>query len=82
MSKYFSQSFEYSLEEVQSAANARNMGLDDYISFADITVEEDEPTDPPKKKEQPKQVVPDWAWDAAGIVETTKEPTKTKVVKE
>ena len=57
MSKYFSQGFEYSLEEVQSAANARNMSLDDYISFAGIIVEED-PTDPPKKKEKPKQVVP------------------------
>ena len=51
MSKYFSQGFEYSLEEVQSAANARNMGLDDYISFAGITVEENEPTDPPKKEQ-------------------------------
>jgi len=36
MSKYFSQGFEYSLEEVQTAANARDMGLDDYISFAAI----------------------------------------------
>ena len=51
MSKYFSQGFEYSLEEVQTAANARDMGLDDYISFAGITVEENEPTDPPKKEQ-------------------------------
>ena len=51
MSKYFSQGFEYSLEEVQSAANARNMSLDDYILFADITIQEDEPTDPPKKEQ-------------------------------
>ena len=84
MSKYFSQGFEYSLEEVQTAANARNMGLDDYISFADITVEEEEPIDPPKEKDPPKQEqkqqIPDWAWDAAGIVETTKEPTKTETL--
>ena len=84
MSKYFSQGFEYSLEEVQTAANARNMGLDDYISFADITVEEEEPIDPPKEKDPPKQEqkqqIPDWAWDAAGIVEPTKEPTKTETL--
>ena len=55
MSKYFSQGFEYSLEEVQTAANARDMGLDDYISFAGITVEEEEPIDPPKEKDPPKQ---------------------------
>ena len=55
MSKYFSQGFEYSLEEVQTAANARNMGLDDYISFADITIEEPEPIDPPKEKDPPKK---------------------------
>ncbi len=86
MSKYFSQGFEYSLEEVQTAADARDMGLDDYISFAGITVEEEEPIDPPKEKDPPKeeqkQQIPDWAWDAAGIVEPTKEPTKTDVIKE
>ena len=84
MSKYFSQGFEYSLEEVQTAANARNMGLNDYISFADITIEEEEPIDPPKEKDPPKeeqkQQIPDWAWDAAGIVEPTKEPTKTETL--
>ena len=72
--KYLLNGFEYSVEEIQDAADRNKVTFEEYINSKGFEVVEE------KIETEQQQAVPDWAWDASGIVEETKQPTKTEVL--
>ena len=83
--------YEYSIAELQEAAKESKINFEEFISSrgfklkgseVEETIEvEDkkpEPKDPPVKKA--KSNVPDWAFDAAGIIDPIQEPTKAELL--
>ena len=81
--------YEYSVAELEEAAKENKIPFNEFVSSRGfkiksgeveetIEVEDKKPElkDPPVKKA--KSNVPDWAFDAAGIIDPTQEPTKAE----
>jgi hypothetical protein len=83
--------YEYSIAELQEAAKESKINFDEFISSrgfklkgseveetVEVEEKKPEPKDPPAEK--PKSNVPDWAFDAAGIIDPIQEPTKAELL--
>ena len=81
--------YEYSVAEINAAAARDKVTFEEFISSkgmklkggeveetVEVEEKKPEPKDPPAEK--PKSNVPDWAFDAAGIIDPIQEPTKAE----
>ena len=83
--------YEYSVAEINAAATRDKVTFEEFISSkgmklkggeveetVEVEEKKPEPKDPPAEK--PKSNVPDWAFDAAGIIDPIQEPTKAELL--